>query len=788
MKTYLNELHKKYKDSHTTNYTSNLSTTNKKDQDLSGINNNIPQNKLTKNKSGLFLNNFFRTNNASNGKICNSLKKSSNTINTIKNYKKKKKINITPYQSVKNEYILNLAMDNLNKCQEDLLLKENNNENWNNENIMNIKSNLENEIYKENNNDEFGYYSMNKKNDNIILNKNKQMNPLMNRTQENFHPNNNFYKNNISLNNKYGYDVNRSNNNTINNYYNEFYIKDDIFNKNINNENNQYNNNITNPESYLTKRTTKNFSNNNYNTTSNKNNHNNINNINYERNYENKFNLFINKTFKNENSKQNNNNNINNNVNNNQIMNDKKLIYILHNLELEELIDIFEKNYIFFDDLFLLSKEDFVEMKIPIGPRNRIINFIEKYKKYSKTYDFDELTLFMNKYKKILLNTNSNINNNFNINVTPTTNNKYKSSINSENNPNKKSFNSQGSDAPGRGLNMSNFDENETLSPRNEELKINKYFNSKPKNKNKSNINNNDKKNMIIKDMNKLINSNTNITKSNNEKIINSPIDDNIQTNKINENIIKCTTSRINNFSNLNNIETSNDNSANLFSNSLFNEYGTNINNINEIYNKNLETINKNKRNINTYNPNNQNNSFKSDNINHFLSTNSSKIKDSLIDKNNINILNNNNNNKYDSPSLNFLNNKLNYKPINPYKNFQNIFSEIENYQINYEKMKKENDERNNKINNLLEKKNRPNIQYLKMKIKNCKYFNDDDLKNESERNLENELQKMNFQKDNDNNQLNSIKYNPSMQAHIKTRDKSKNKNPLMEQFEESKS
>ena len=782
MKTYLNELHKKYKDSHTTNYTSNLSTTNKKDQDLSGINNNIPQNKLTKNKSGLFLNNFFRTNNTSNGKIYNSLKKSSNTINTIKNYKKKRKINITPYQSVKNEYILNLAMDNLNKYQEDLLLKENNNENWNNENIMNIKTNLENEMFKENNNDEFGYYSMNKKYDNIILNKNKQINPLMNRTQENFHPSNNFYKNNISLNNKYGNDVNRLNNNTINNYYNEFYIKDDIFNKNIDNENNQYNSNITNPDSYITKRTSKNFSNNNYNTTSNKNsNNNNINNINYERNYENKFNIFINKTFKNEHSKQ------NNNINNNQIMNDKKLMYILHNLELEELIDIFEKNYIFFDDLFLLSKEDFVEMKIPIGPRNRIINFIEKYKNFSKTYDFDELTLFMNKYKNILLNTNSNINNNFNINVTPTTNNKYKSATNSENNQNKKSFNSQGSDFPGRGLNMSNFDEIETLSPRNEELKINKYFNSKPKNKNKNNINNNnDKKNAIIKDINKLINTNTNNTKSNNDKI-NSPIDDNIQTNKMNENIIKSSTFRINNSSNLNNIETSNDNSANLFSNSLFNEYGTNINNINETtYNKNLDTINKNKRNINTYNTNNQNNSFKSDNINLFLSNNSSKIKDSPMDKNNINILNNSS--KYDSPSLNFLNNKLNYKPINPYKNFQNIFSEIENYQMNYEKMKKENDDRNNKINNLLEKKNRPNIQYLKMKIKNCKYFNDDDLKNESARDLENELQKMNFQKDNDNNQLNSIKYNPSMQAHIKTRDKSKNKNPLMEQFEKNKS
>ena len=134
------------------------------------------------------------------------------------------------------------------------------------------------------------------------------------------------------------------------------------------------------------------------------------------------------------------------------------------------------------------------------------------------------------------------------------------------------------------------------------------------------------------------------------------------------------------------------------------------------------------------------------------------------------------------------MNNKISYKPINPYKNFQNIFSEIESYQINYEKMKKENVNRNNKINNLLEKKNRPNIQYLKMKINNCKYFNDEDLKNESARDLKNELQKMNFQKDNDNNDLNSIKYNPSIQNYMKIRDKSKNKNPLIEEFNKNKS
>ena len=780
MKTYLNELHKQYKDNHINNNTSNLSSTNKKDQDLTNINNNIPQNKLTKTKSGLFLNNFFRTNN-SNGKIYNSLKKSSNTINTIKNFKKKKKINITPYQGIKNEYILNIAMDNLNKYQEDLLLKETN-ENWNNEKLKNIKTDLEKEIFNENNNNDFGYYSMNNKNNNIILNRKKELNQLMNKTQENFHPNNNFYK---YENNKYSNENNKLNiNNTNNNYYNGFYIKDDIFNQNIRNNNNHYDN-ISNREPCLTtKRISKYNSSNNFNSSFNKNNNNNnLNNINYERNYENKFNLFISKNYKNENSKQ------NTNSNNNQNTIDKKLIYILNNLELQELFETFKQNYIFFDDLFLLSREDLVEMKIPIGPRNRIINFIEKYKNYGKTYDFDELTLFMDKYKNILLNSNSNTyNNTFNINITPSTNNKHKSTTSSENNNNKKSFNSQGYDLPGKGLNMSNFDDIETLSKRNEEIKTNKYINSKARNKTKNNsnnykYNNNDKMNNRVNGLNKMINT-TKI--NNNEELLNSPIDDKIITNKINEINNKSNTSRINNFINLNNIDNSNDNSANIFSNSLFNEYGTNINNINEINSKNLDTTNKNKKNINIQNNNNENNSFKSDNMNRFLSTNSSKFKEaSPFNKNNINDINTN---KYDSPSLNFMNNKISYKPINPYKNFQNIFSEIESYQINYEKMKKENDDRNNKINNLLEKKNRPNIQYLKMKINNCKYFNDEDLKNESARDLKNELQKMNFQKDNDNNDLNSIKYNPSIQNYMKIRDKSKNKNPLIEEFNKNKS
>ncbi len=40
-------------------------------------------------------------------------------------------------------------------------------------------------------------------------------------------------------------------------------------------------------------------------------------------------------------------------------------------------------------------------MDIPIGPRNRIINFINEYKTYGKNYDLNELKkFFKNKTKK----------------------------------------------------------------------------------------------------------------------------------------------------------------------------------------------------------------------------------------------------------------------------------------------------------------------------------------------------------------------------------------------------
>ena len=73
---------------------------------------------------------------------------------------------------------------------------------------------------------------------------------------------------------------------------------------------------------------------------------------------------------------------------------DIRLITFLHNLNLDYLLSNFKNNYVNFRDLFLLTKEDFIEMKIPIGPRNKIIHFIELYKKSMKNYEMNDVLNF----------------------------------------------------------------------------------------------------------------------------------------------------------------------------------------------------------------------------------------------------------------------------------------------------------------------------------------------------------------------------------------------------------
>ena len=78
--------------------------------------------------------------------------------------------------------------------------------------------------------------------------------------------------------------------------------------------------------------------------------------------------------------------------------NDKRLLYTLRMLGLETLFTNFNINMINFNDLFLLTKEDLIEMNIPIGPRNRILNFAMMYKKHTRKYDMNELIEFFNEH------------------------------------------------------------------------------------------------------------------------------------------------------------------------------------------------------------------------------------------------------------------------------------------------------------------------------------------------------------------------------------------------------
>ena len=646
MQTYLNEMYHQTdenKSSNKNNFTSikkenknKFNTINKKQKN----NNIIPQS-----KSSLFLNNFIRVNKK-------TLNKSENNIN--KNFKKRKKknINVNPYQKMGNEYILNFALDNLNKYQENLLVKEKPEDEKNNFNNNNFDFN-----------NRVNYYN------NFIITKNENYEPsnnlTMNKTGKNFRSS---YKKNIKKEKERELENNLPQFYTNNKNYSEYFLRNDLFNDNKKEEQNEE---IPEPEPYIiNKYITKNKSYNNFNRVK-------INN-NCEKISQSK-----------------------SNSNRNKNSADVKLNFTLSNLELNELKNVFEDNYIFFEDLFLLTKEDFIEMKIPIGPRNRLLNFIKKYKNYAKTFDLNELSSFMNKYK-------DSINSNeidTTIGETPSTNNKYKSTM--TNSKEKK-------------LNISNLEE-ET---------------------------NNNNKNNIIDDLNEIINQNNNNNKRcNTYKTIESRNynDEDIDTEKDNN-------------KNNNNVN------KNIFSNSLFNEFTSYATDLKD---SNFDFVDVN----NTKNQNklNKSNMLKIECLN------------SLISKNNSPFITNNDliqnkNNKVGNQNI-YVKTKSKMQQNTYYKNYQNIFSEIEKYQMNYEKMKKENDDRNNKINNLLDKKNKTNIQYLKMKLKNSKYYNDEDLVNESARDLNKELQKINFLKKGASPQDNDkMKYK-----------KQNNKNPLIEEFNKHK-
>jgi hypothetical protein len=76
---------------------------------------------------------------------------------------------------------------------------------------------------------------------------------------------------------------------------------------------------------------------------------------------------------------------------------DDRIQFLMKYLDFFEYSLLFIQNKINFNDLLLITKEDFIEMKIPVGPRNRILKFISDYKIYAKNYTLDEIKFFLTK-------------------------------------------------------------------------------------------------------------------------------------------------------------------------------------------------------------------------------------------------------------------------------------------------------------------------------------------------------------------------------------------------------
>ena len=70
-------------------------------------------------------------------------------------------------------------------------------------------------------------------------------------------------------------------------------------------------------------------------------------------------------------------------TNNNSFFRDSKLEIIMDALDFKEYGEIFMRNRVKFEDLFTLTKEDLNELKIPLGPRNRILKFVEEFRNFS---------------------------------------------------------------------------------------------------------------------------------------------------------------------------------------------------------------------------------------------------------------------------------------------------------------------------------------------------------------------------------------------------------------------
>ena len=100
---------------------------------------------------------------------------------------------------------------------------------------------------------------------------------------------------------------------------------------------------------------------------------------------------------------------LNNVVNKNHNFNENILEIVFNNLGIDKIyLEKMYTNKVDFSDLLLLTKDDLKEMNIPIGPRNRILNFILNFSIYKETLKIEknDINVIKNYFNKSIFISN----------------------------------------------------------------------------------------------------------------------------------------------------------------------------------------------------------------------------------------------------------------------------------------------------------------------------------------------------------------------------------------------
>ena len=408
--------------------------------------------------------------------------------------------------------------------------------------------------------------------------------------------------------------------------------------------------------------------------------------------------------------------------------NDTRLTTFLHNLNLDYLTNIFKNNYVNFKDLFLLTKEDFVEMKIPIGPRNKLIYFIEQYKKNMKNFEMEDILYFFNNIKLQNFEVIS-------LTMPSTYNNEYSNKMKD----NTDMLFLTHSDTK-RGFNIKDrlIHRNNHLNKINDETESSyraNNYNKFVKTSISSSMSAIEKKNYFNKNDFKLYSNN--ISSINHSKKSNS-------------------VKKINNQKN-NNKTKKNYNNHSYLNVKLFNKKNSKKNN--KFFFRNP---------INNYNGNISSNI--TNNYQQSSNCKTSKITDffnnSYINNKNKNIIQKDNNNKKRSKSIEMVGNSNNINENNILENFKSLNNEVEKFENKYKKMKRDSCERKKKIKQLLMGKgiSKGNIKILKQQLDNMNYINsqknNDNNFSDKNKNINIKKENVNILGNNDNNSMSFINKN----------------------------